>query len=346
MATVGIVVPIGRYSPTLKRCLDSIACQTVDIKLAIFDASNDLRTVKVIQDYEHIVSFLHHGPDNGQAAAIKKGWSHLDADILTWLNDDDYFAPEALTNALDIFHDNKNIQAVFGPSGVVDLSGRYRGKHPAVNPQELERIFYSCVISQPSCLVRRSAVVSIGGVRPELNYTMDWDLWARLYAKYPNGFFYDPHLLSMVLFSRNTKTAQISLGRLSEIYRIPARYIGFLRGIKTVLAFTKQTLFNYWFIPFKASKTYYPSIDGRYRLWHFDESGIQSVLLCFHEEMDMVPHAVSVSCEKIEFKIKPTTQNKQLLLLLPVPVKLGVMIDITFLSSRQNQNLVSIELLK
>ena len=207
--------PIGAYHDFLPACLRSLACQNVELESAFLDASGDPRVGGVADEYESFLAYRRHGPDNGQSAAIIEGWENTTGDILGWLNADDLLFPGALQQAEDAFNADPSLDVVYGHSVILGDEGQMTGYHWAVEPPG-PRILEAGIISQPSCFFRRSAYDRIGGLNEDLHYTMDWDLWIRLYeagAKF--GFIDAP--LSMVLWGEGTKTASFNRQRRREL---------------------------------------------------------------------------------------------------------------------------------
>ena len=82
----------------------------------------------------------------------------------------------------------------------LDADGHWLGLSPieartagALN-QALERLARQTVIQTPSVVVRRSIYESLGGFRSDLVYTLDWEMWCRVAAKYPVWF--EPGILA------------------------------------------------------------------------------------------------------------------------------------------------------
>jgi glycosyltransferase involved in cell wall biosynthesis len=214
----GISVPVGSYHPFLPACLESLVRQKPTVKIALLDASGDPRVSALADRYADKLAYRHHGPDGGQADAIKEGWRHLEADILGWLNADDILFPDALERAMQRFAVRPEIDVVYGHSTILDPHGRMIGYHWSVEPPG-PQILESGIISQPSCFFRRSAYDAAGGLDAGLHYTMDWDLWMRLYKGGANFDFIDEPL-SLVMWGGDTKTASFNQQRQSELRQL------------------------------------------------------------------------------------------------------------------------------
>ena len=178
--SVAISIPIGAWSPYLLASLNSIAAQqTEHVYVAILNASNDERVLNDIKSSGIKVDYQRDGLDDGQAAAIAEGWLKTESDLVTWLNADDLLISGAIEAIVSQFENEKTIDVFYGNS-TFSVDDVIIGLHPEVAPVS-DLLKRSNIISQPSCFVKRSLVDKIGGIDSSLIYTMDWDLWVRLF---------------------------------------------------------------------------------------------------------------------------------------------------------------------
>lgn len=240
----GIVVPVGPGGEArLRYTLRSIAAQAPEVKVALCDASGAQAVQDLADDFQDIIVYRRHGPDNGQSNAINEGWRVLDTDILGWLNADDYLAPGALTHICQVLEAHPQAGAVYGQSLILETDRRIIGLHPAVC-SDITRLPRDNIISQPSCFLRRETLEQFGFVREDLHYTMDWELWVRLY-KDGVRFRYTPRVLSSVLWETGTKTSTFSMRRFSEIAAIAYANNSPFTASKTVAGFLLHHLTEY-----------------------------------------------------------------------------------------------------
>jgi len=242
-----ISVPIGAWHPFLPACLASLACQKAALNVALLDASGDPRVAEIAHKYDKVLHYRRHGPDGGQSAAILEGWANAPGDILGWLNADDILMPDALETALAKFQTDPSLDMVYGHSTILDENARMVGYHWAVEPPgealESQRIYEAGVISQPSCFFKREKYKAAGGLDEALHYTMDWDLWIRLYKAGAKTAFIDKPL-SMVLWGGETKTSSFNAQRRQELKRIIEVYTPQEKQRKVFRAFALHNLMN------------------------------------------------------------------------------------------------------
>ena len=241
--TFAIAMPIGPSAdghPLLEQALRSIAAQAAPVRLAVLDASGSAHVARLLDRFHDIIHPRRTGRDDGQAAAIQEGWDSVHGDVYGWLNADDILYPNALQTTSAHFAEHAQLGVVTGQSLFFDLDPKDRtyrvfGLHPEVRTPG-DDLFRTNTISQPSTFVRKAALETVGWLDRSLHYTMDWDLWVRLYAAgIPFGF--EPGVLSGVLMTPGTKTSQFNTERKREIADLVSRHAGWLSARKTLAAF-------------------------------------------------------------------------------------------------------------
>ena len=291
-------VPIGpAHIDRLPQTLKSLAAQSVPVKVALCDASGSAKCKAIADAFPDLIAYRRHGPDKGQSDAINEGWREVEGDVYSWLNADDYLAPDALDIVERAFDDNLQAEIVYGQSLILEEDGTYIGLHPAVSP-DIDLITRSNIISQPSCFYKGDLIKALGPVRQELDYTMDWELWVRFF-KANKRFAYTPEILSTVLWERGTKTSSVNRQRMSEIRKLTATSHSLYVQMKTMIGFYQHYLAEYSpFAPFfgrliglgqtgKARRRrYWQAIDAKtemlgwsIKFYHFSEHPIRALKL-------------------------------------------------------------------
>jgi glycosyltransferase involved in cell wall biosynthesis len=148
------------------------ACSTDETEAAIDSALGESHSARVT---------LIREPDDGQSDAIAKGMARGSGEIVSWLNADDALAPSALARVDRFFqHAGPDVVAVYGDIEYIDSSGERVGSFRGLPARHADLLWGPGYIPQPSTFARRAAWDAVGGVRKELHYAMDFDLWLRL----------------------------------------------------------------------------------------------------------------------------------------------------------------------
>lgn len=239
--TFSISVPVGAWHPFLPTCLESLRRQDAPLQVSLLDASGDERVKALADRYDDLFAYRRHGPDAGQAAAIMEGWRKTDGDILGWLNADDILFPNALATAQTRLSDGP-FDLVYGRSTFLDEEGRMTGYQSAVQPPS-DLLLEAAIISQPSCFFRRSAYDAVGGMNADLHYTMDWDLFIRIYQSGARFGFIDAPL-SLILMGEDTKTSTFNAQRRNELKAIITKHAPVERRRTVFTAFAVQNMLD------------------------------------------------------------------------------------------------------
>lgn len=216
--TFSISVPVYRQAAFLPSALRSIRAQKASVELAVLDASPDAAVEQVLQEFQGIVAYGYHRADAGQAAAIQEGWAHTRGEVVAWLNADDYYFPDTLARVAAVFRAGPEVDVVYGHAVHVSVDGAFQMYFPAID-RDIGAVTRSCMVCQPACFVRRRAMDRVGGLDATLHYTMDWDLWLRLYRAGCKFRFLDAPLAAVRIHPA-TKTLSGSAARYREIRRL------------------------------------------------------------------------------------------------------------------------------
>lgn len=293
--TFAITIPIGpNPSEWLSWTLRSLAAQTVETRVAVCGVESSETLKDQLRAHSEQTVYKRFGPDRGQSDAINEGWQALNGDIYGWLNDDDCLAPDALAKVAKVFSDHPDVDIVFGDTVLFENDG-YSRLHPG--PSEIDDVlFRDNLISQPSCFIRKNALFDVGLLDINRHYTMDWELWVRLY-KAGKKFYYLPEILSLVRHHADTKTGSLNFERLSEIYGLVLSHSGLRHAVHTGFNFSIFHLAEYgpfkrFFSSVKRSlcdpKSSHGDFTRDFTLFHYNTKPTETLIVDF---------PISVDCE-------------------------------------------------
>lgn len=176
---VGIVVPtLGERLDYLEQCLRSIRKAGEAHILLVAPKSLDANGLISAG----LVDSVHEDGGEGLPAAINQGIDSLpdSVEYINWLGDDDLLKPGSLISCTDALDLKQKIVLAFGACEYIDsesnLVWRNRSGQWAV---PLLRMGPD-LIPQPGALFRKSAFKAVGGLKTDLGWAFDFDLFIRL----------------------------------------------------------------------------------------------------------------------------------------------------------------------
>lgn len=194
--TVSVVVPCYRYGRFLPDCVGSILSQEgVDVRVLIVDDASPDDSADVARRLaaaDPRVDVRVHERNRGHIATYNEGlleWA--DGDYCVLISADDQLTPGSLARATAVLEEHPNVGFVY--SHAIDWDDSTpkpepRGRQTGVTIWSGHEWFSTvcrrgyCVVSGPTVVVRTSAHHEVGGYRPDLPHTADFELWLRLAA--------------------------------------------------------------------------------------------------------------------------------------------------------------------
>ena len=221
--TVSVITPCFNAAAHIRATVESVLAQDYPhVEYLVMDGGSTDGTLDVLRSFGQRVRWISE-PDRGQADAINKGFAQTHGQILAWLNADDTYAPGAIRTAADFLANHPDIAVVYGNANFIDAEGKLIGPCAHIEPYNKHRLFhYSDFIVQPAAFFRRSAFQAVGGLDPNLNWTMDYDLWLKLARD--RSMQHIPQVLADYRWLGESKTASGGWKRLEEIRTLLRRH--------------------------------------------------------------------------------------------------------------------------
>ena len=177
---VSIITPSFNQAPFLGQTIESVLQQDhQELEYIVVDGASSDGSVDVIQQYDKQLAYWISEPDQGQVDAITKGIRRATGDVLAWVNSDDTLMPSAVRIAAEYLKSNPSVGLIYGDRLHIDKRGNviHVNRGPSYYGAMLRR---NITIPQETTFFRRTAYEQVGGLDPELHFSMDFDLWCRL----------------------------------------------------------------------------------------------------------------------------------------------------------------------
>jgi glycosyltransferase involved in cell wall biosynthesis len=221
---VTVAVPSYQQGRYLDEALSSIFRLDIPLEVIVADAGSTDGSIDVIMKWGDRLACWRSHADDGQSAAINESIAKGRAPYVCWLNSDDMYLPGGLVELANALERRSDWPAAYGRAW--NLHHRSGKQSPIwVESFKERRLAVRCVISQPACLIRRSAWHAVGGLDEGLHLAMDYDLWWRLYRKFGALGFVDVPV-AMHRLHPASKSSRLRYQHYAEAIAVVRRHYG------------------------------------------------------------------------------------------------------------------------
>lgn len=183
---VSFVIPTRNQARYVARCIDSCLAQEIaDSEVLVVDGASTDGTQEILARYGDRVRWTSEA-DAGQGDAVNKGVARARGDVIAWINSDDRYADASVVSeVLAAFAADPRCDVVYGEGLTVDAADRplraYRTREIA-RPEDV-LLHPSSPVLQPATFFGRQLFLDVGGIRTDLHYALDYELWLRMFPR-------------------------------------------------------------------------------------------------------------------------------------------------------------------
>lgn len=222
---LSFVIPTRNQAAFIAQCIDGcLAQQIADSEIVVVDGASTDHTVDVLRGYGDRIRWTSE-KDRGQSDAINKGVRSAHGELIAWINSDDYYAgPRVVQRLVDAFAADPRLDIAYGDGERVDVDGvplgPYRSR-PIARVAEIVTHPASFVL-QPSLVFRRQLFLDVGGLDADLHYTMDYELWIRMFEA-ARATRYLPEVIARARYHTDAKSIAAMGKQIRESYGVKRR---------------------------------------------------------------------------------------------------------------------------
>jgi hypothetical protein len=210
-------MPVYNSEAFLSEALVSIQQQTfVDWELVAVDDGSQDTSGSVLETFaaaDRRIRILANKTNTGVSAALNRGWREARGAYIARLDADDVALPQRLARQVEFLDAHPSVAVVGGAAIFIDGAGRRLSiaRVPSSNRAIKATLPRHNCFNHPSVMLRRAALVAVGGYR--FDHVEDYDLWLRLSERFDLANLPEPLILYRV------HADQVSLRALEEQVR-------------------------------------------------------------------------------------------------------------------------------
>jgi len=188
MPLIPVVVPVYNGEQTIKETIESVLNQTfANLELIVVNDGSLDSTLNVISNIKDPRLKVFSYRNAGVAITRNRGIEQSQGEYIAFLDADDLWTSDKLEAQLKALQSNRKAAVAYSWVDYIDESGDFlhHGNHITVNGNAYEQMLVENVLENGSNpLIRREALIHVGGFNQSLTPAEDWDMWLRLAAVY------------------------------------------------------------------------------------------------------------------------------------------------------------------
>jgi glycosyltransferase involved in cell wall biosynthesis len=231
MPLISVIIPAYNAQKTIQKTIESVLNQTFpDFELLVIDDGSQDATLEVVERISDQRLKVFSYFNAGVSAARNRGLAKATGEFISFLDADDLWTPDKLEAQLDALRANPQAAVAYSWTDYIDECDRflYPGSHVTANGDVYTKLLLSDFLENGSnALIRREALIDVGGFDESLCGPEDWDLFLRLAAKYHFVALQRPQILyrlstNSISFNLARQEAQCLRVLEREFDRVPA----------------------------------------------------------------------------------------------------------------------------
>lgn len=188
MPLISVIIPLYHSEKTILETLESVFRQTFsDFEIiAVNDGSKD-STLDILATIKDPRLKVFSYPNSGISPSRNRGISHAEGEFIAFLDHDDLWTPDKLELQLKALQENPDAAIAYSWVDLIDESSQFIRSHNrySVSGDAFPKLLLDNIIHTASNpLIRKSALIEVGGFDESVFGPEDWDLFLRLATCY------------------------------------------------------------------------------------------------------------------------------------------------------------------
>ncbi len=189
MPIISVIIPTFNSEKTIRETVESVLNQNLnDFELIIINDGSEDSTLAIISEIkDHRIQVFSY-PHTNANISRNHGLHHSVGDYVSFLDADDIWTPDKLELQLQALQENQDAIVAYSWTDYIDENSRFllSGTHIIENGNVYAKLLViNFLESGSNPLIRREALIKLGGFDESLTAAQDWDMWLRLAHDYP-----------------------------------------------------------------------------------------------------------------------------------------------------------------
>lgn len=208
---ISVIIPAYNSEKTIQKTIESILNQTfTDFELIIINDGSQDYTLDIVSRFHDPRIKVFSYENAGGNVSRNRGLKQALGEFVSFLDADDLWTPDKLRDQLQALQENTDAQVAYSWTDYINENGEIflSGTHITADGDVYEKLLVNNFLENGSNpLIRKEALLQLGGFDESLEAAQDWDMWLRLAAQY--SFVAVPKVQILYRVSNNSLSSNL-----------------------------------------------------------------------------------------------------------------------------------------
>ena len=184
---ISVIIPTYNRGWIIKEAIDSVLAQDyVNFELIVVDDGSTDNTHDILNSYQNNILVLRQN-NKGVSAARNRGLTAASGHFVAFLDSDDIWLPQKLSQQVDFFHSNPDTLICQTEEIWIrnDVRVNPKKRHKKPSGMIFEPSLSLCLVSPSAVMINRNLFEEVGLFDETLPACEDYDLWLRVSCRHP-----------------------------------------------------------------------------------------------------------------------------------------------------------------
>ncbi|MCL1471488.1 glycosyltransferase [Argonema antarcticum] len=247
MPLISVIIPVYNGEKTIRATIESVLKQSLkDYELIIINDGSQDGTLEVISQIQDSRLQVFSYSNSGVSVSRNRGVENANGEFIAFLDADDLWTPDKLQAQWQALQENPEAAVAYSWTDWITEAGEFLrpGSHITANGDVYEKLLLINFLDNGSNpLIRKQALLKVGGFDALLPPAEDWDMWLRLAAKYPFVAVPFPQVLYRV--SANSASANVSRLALGSLHAIKKAFDQAPASLQYLKPYSLSNIYKY-----------------------------------------------------------------------------------------------------
>lgn len=190
---ISVIIPVYNGDNYINEAIDSVLAQTYkNYEIIVVDDGSTDKTRKVVEKYKGKIKYFYK-QNGGVASALNYGISKMTGEYFAWLSHDDLYLPDKLEIQVNCMRSLINKKTIlFSNFDLMDFNYKIFSHFDCLKDTTTKELcigYYPVVkgcINGCTILINKDCFSEVGLFDEKLRTSQDYDMWLRLFKKYPS----------------------------------------------------------------------------------------------------------------------------------------------------------------